>query len=40
MGVYLGADKFHPSAKGHEIIANTIFEAIKPYLEANNLLKE
>ncbi|MDR2716803.1 MAG: GDSL-type esterase/lipase family protein [Treponema sp.] len=39
VGVYFGADKFHPSAEGHEIIAEGIFGALKPYLEANNLLK-
>ncbi|MDR2718008.1 MAG: GDSL-type esterase/lipase family protein [Treponema sp.] len=39
VGVYFGADKFHPSAEGHEIVADNYFKALKPYLEANNLLK-
>jgi acyl-CoA thioesterase-1 len=30
----------HPGAKGNEIFAEGIFKALKPYLEANNLLKE
>ena len=30
----------HPNPKGHEIIAEYIFNDLKPYLEANNLLKE
>ena len=30
----------HPTAKGCEIIADRFFNALKPYLEANNLLKE
>jgi len=30
----------HPTAKGHELIADKYFYALKPYLEANNLLKE
>jgi acyl-CoA thioesterase-1 len=29
----------HPNAKGHEIMADYFFESLKPYLEANNLLK-
>jgi acyl-CoA thioesterase-1 len=36
----LSADGVHPNAKGYEIVANNVFEEIKPYLEANNLLKE
>jgi acyl-CoA thioesterase-1 len=38
-GIYLGADNFHPNAEGHEIMADNFFRALKPYLEANNLLK-
>jgi len=30
----------HPNPKGHELIAEYIFNALKPYLEDNNLLKE
>jgi len=30
----------HPNPKGHELIAEYIFNDLKPYLEANNLLKE
>jgi acyl-CoA thioesterase-1 len=37
---YMSADDLHPNAKGYEKMADNIFEAIKPYLEANNLLKE
>jgi len=29
----------HPSAEGQEIIAGNFFNALKPYLEANNLIK-
>jgi acyl-CoA thioesterase-1 len=35
----MSADGIHPNAKGYEIIADYIFEVLKPYLEANNLLK-
>jgi lysophospholipase L1-like esterase len=38
---YASADvNWHPNAKGHEKMADNIFKALKPYLEANNLLKE
>jgi len=37
---YISADNMHPNAKGYEIMADNIFKALKPYLEANNLLKE
>jgi acyl-CoA thioesterase-1 len=37
---HLSADNMHPNAKGNEIMADYFFEALKPYLEANNLLKE
>jgi acyl-CoA thioesterase-1 len=33
-------DGIHPDAKGNEIMAEGVFKALKPYLEANNLLKE
>jgi acyl-CoA thioesterase-1 len=36
----ISADDQHPNAKGHEAMADYIFEALKPYLEANNLLIE
>jgi acyl-CoA thioesterase-1 len=36
----MSADGFHPNVKGYEIFADQIFNALKPYLEANNLLKE
>jgi acyl-CoA thioesterase-1 len=35
----MSADGIHPNAKGYEIMADNIFEVLKPYLEANNLLK-
>jgi acyl-CoA thioesterase-1 len=35
----ISADGGHPNAKGQEIVAGNIFEALKPYLEANNLLR-
>ncbi|MDR2716515.1 MAG: GDSL-type esterase/lipase family protein [Treponema sp.] len=35
----LMADELHPNAKGCEIMADYFFKALKPYLEANNLLK-
>jgi len=37
-GIHMG-DSIHPNAKGHEIMADHCFNALKPYLEANNLLK-
>jgi len=42
VGVYahMSADGHHPNAAGHEILAENFFKALKPYLEANNLLKE
>jgi acyl-CoA thioesterase-1 len=36
----ISADGHHPNAKGYEIMADNIFKVLKPYLEANNLLKE
>jgi lysophospholipase L1-like esterase len=36
----LMADELHPNAKGCEIMAGFFFEALKPYLAANNLIKE
>jgi acyl-CoA thioesterase-1 len=38
--LHLADDRVHPNAKGHEIMAENIFNALKPYLEANNLIKE
>jgi acyl-CoA thioesterase-1 len=35
-GIHMGDDQ-HPNAKGYELIADHIFNALKPYLEANNL---
>ena len=32
-------DGVHPNAKGQEIVADNYFNVLKPYLEANNLLK-
>jgi lysophospholipase L1-like esterase len=37
-GIYM-SDAVHPNARGYEIMANNYYGAIKPYLEANNLLK-
>jgi acyl-CoA thioesterase-1 len=37
---YISADGLHPNAKGYEIMADNIFKVLKPYLEANNLLKD
>ena len=37
-GIHM-SDPIHPNAAGYEIMANTIFNAIKPYLQANNLLE-
>jgi acyl-CoA thioesterase-1 len=36
----MSADGNHPNAKGYEILADKFFNALKLYLEANNLLKE
>jgi acyl-CoA thioesterase-1 len=36
---HISADGMHPNAKGYELMADNIFNALKPYLEANNLLK-
>jgi len=36
---HISADRLHPNAAGYEIMAANIFKAMKPYLEANNLLK-
>jgi len=33
------SDELHPNAKGYEIMAENFFNVLKPYLEANNLLK-
>jgi acyl-CoA thioesterase-1 len=38
-GIHMG-DDIHPNAKGYELIADHIFNALKPYLEANNLIKK
>jgi acyl-CoA thioesterase I len=38
-GLHMAADGVHANAKGLEIVADNIFNALKPYLEANNLLK-
>jgi len=35
----MSADGMHPNAKGYELMAEYIFNDLKPYLEANNLLK-
>ena len=37
-GIHM-SDKVHPNAKGYELMAEHIFNALKPYLEANNLLR-
>jgi acyl-CoA thioesterase-1 len=37
-GVHM-SDEFHPNAAGYEIMANHIFNVLRPYLEANNFLK-
>ena len=36
---HISADNIHPNAAGYEIMANNIFNAIKPYLQDENLLK-
>jgi acyl-CoA thioesterase-1 len=36
--VYM-SDSVHPNAKGYELMADNYYKAMKPYLEANNLLK-
>jgi len=38
-GIHTGPD-YHPTAKGQEMVAEHYFNALKPYLEANNLLRE
>jgi len=37
-GIYM-SDSMHPNAKGYEIMADKYFNVLKPYLEANDLLK-
>jgi acyl-CoA thioesterase-1 len=37
-GIHM-SDRVHPNARGYEIMADNYYNAIKPYLEANNLLK-
>jgi lysophospholipase L1-like esterase len=37
-GVHM-SDTIHPDAQGYEIMANNYFNALKPYLEANSLVK-
>ncbi|GHU65419.1 arylesterase [Spirochaetia bacterium] len=37
-GIHM-SDAIHPDAAGYEIMAEHFFNAIKPYLEANNLLR-
>jgi acyl-CoA thioesterase-1 len=37
-GKYM-SDDVHPNAKGYELMADNYYKVIKPYLEANNLLK-
>ncbi|MDR0718748.1 MAG: GDSL-type esterase/lipase family protein [Treponema sp.] len=37
-GIHM-SDAVHPNKSGYEIMANNYYDAIKPYLEANNLLK-
>jgi hypothetical protein len=37
---FLAADKFHPGVEANELFAECVFNTLKPYLEANNLLKE
>jgi acyl-CoA thioesterase-1 len=37
-GIHM-SDEIHPNAKGYELMAEHIFNALKPYLEANNLLR-
>jgi len=32
-------DQIHPNSKGYEVMADNYFREIKPYLQANNLLK-
>jgi len=39
LSIHYSADGHHPNAAGQEILAATFFNALKPYLEANNLLK-
>jgi acyl-CoA thioesterase-1 len=34
------ADKFHPGVEANELFAECVFNVLKPYLEANNLLKK
>ena len=36
-GIHM-SDPIHPNAEGYSIMADSIFKAIKPYLQANNLL--
>jgi lysophospholipase L1-like esterase len=31
------SDPIHPNAEGYRLMADTIYKAIKPYLEVNNL---
>ena len=38
-GVHM-SDEFHPNATGYEIMANHIFNVLRPYLKANNYLKQ
>jgi len=41
VGNNLSGDQYgHPNAKGYEIIADNYFEAMAPYLKANNLLSD
>jgi len=37
--IHYSADGRHPNAAGYELMAENYFNALKPYLEANNLLR-
>jgi len=38
MGIHM-SDEHHPNEKGYKIMADNYFAVLKPYLQANNLLK-
>jgi len=33
------SDQIHPNAEGYKIMADIIFDEIKPYLKDNNLIR-
>jgi lysophospholipase L1-like esterase len=37
-GIHM-SDSVHPNARGYEIMADNYYNAMKPYLQTNNLLK-